>query len=84
MHTDNVTPSVQLPSNQSEGGTPVGSLTYVGPSGSCSSTSCVTTTTTEAPFCNKWQVSNATGAGYYFKYQYCGQTEYTYLEVAAK
>lgn len=62
--------------------TPVGTLTFVGTEGSCSSASCVTTTTTEAPFCNKWQVTNATGAGYYFKYYYCGQTEASYLEVA--
>jgi hypothetical protein len=60
----------------------VGNLTFVGAEGACSSSSCVTTTTTAAPYCNQWQVFNNTGAGYYFKYYYCGQTEATYLEVA--
>lgn len=69
-----------IPTNQA---TPVGTLTYVGTEGSCTSSSCVTTTTTVAPYCNKWSVSNGTGAGYYFKYYYCGQDEATYLEVPA-
>jgi hypothetical protein len=60
----------------------VGTLTYVGGAGSCSSSACVTTTTTESPFCNTWQVQNPFGFGQYFKYQYCGQIQYTYLEVA--
>ena len=51
--------------------------------GACSSSACVTTTTTVAPFCHTWTVQNSTGAGYYFKYYYCGQTEPTYLEVPA-
>ena len=59
----------------------VGNLYLVGGEGSCSSSACVTTTTTEAPFCHTWLVENSTGAGYYFKYMYCGQTDYTYLEV---
>jgi hypothetical protein len=61
----------------------VGNLYFVGGVGSCSSSACVTTTTTEAPFCHTWLVENNTGAGYYFKYMYCGQTDYTYLEVPA-
>jgi hypothetical protein len=59
----------------------VGNLYLVGGEGSCSSSACVTTTTTEAPFCHTWLVENNTDAGYYFKYMYCGQNEYTYLEV---
>ena len=70
-----------IPTNQGVPG--VGDLTFVGAEGACSSSSCVTTTTTAAPYCNQWQVSNNTGAGYYFKYYYCGQTEATYLEVPA-
>jgi hypothetical protein len=66
------------------GQVPVGSLTYVGPPGDCTSPSCVTTTTTEAPFCNLWKVENLSGAGYYFKYLYCGQTDFTYPEVPAR
>ena len=61
----------------------VGTLTYVGGAGSCSSSACVTTTTTAAPYCNLWQVQNSFGFGQYFKYQYCGQQQYTYLEVPA-
>jgi hypothetical protein len=59
----------------------VGNLYLVGGIGSCSSSACVTTTTTEAPFCRTWLVENDTDAGYYFKYVYCGQNEFTYLEV---
>lgn len=59
----------------------VGNLYLVGGAGSCSSSACVTTTTTEAPFCHTWLVENNTGAGYYFKYMYCGQDTFTYLEV---
>ena len=70
-----------IPSNQ---GVPcVGNLYFVGGVGSCSASACITTTTTEAPFCNTWTVQNSTGAGYYFKYMYCGQTTFTYLEVPA-
>lgn len=65
------------------GQVPVGRLTYVGPPGDCTSPSCVTTTTTAAPYCNLWKVENLTGAGYYFKYKYCGQTTFTYPEVPA-
>jgi hypothetical protein len=61
----------------------IGNLYFVGGVGACSSSACVTTTTTEAPFCHTWTVQNSTGAGYYFKYYYCGQTEPTYLEVPA-
>lgn len=61
----------------------VGNLYLVGGAGSCSSSACVTTTTTEAPFCHTWLVENNTGAGYYFKYMYCGQNTFTYLEVPA-
>jgi len=61
----------------------VGNLYLVGGVGSCSSSACVTTTTTEAPFCHTWLVENNTGAGYYFKYMYCGQNTFTYLEVPA-
>ena len=50
----------------------VGTLTYVGTAGSCTSASCITTTTTAAPFCSTWTVTNGSGAGYYFKYMYCG------------
>jgi hypothetical protein len=70
-----------IPSDQTLPG--VGDLTYVGAEGACSSSSCVTTTTTAAPYCNQWQVFNNTGAGYSFKYYYCGQNEATYLEVPA-
>lgn len=59
----------------------VGNLWLVGGEGSCSSSACITTTTTEAPFCHTWLVENNTGAGYYFKYMYCGQNTFTYLEV---
>ena len=59
----------------------VGNLYLVGGVGSCSSSACVTTTTTEAPFCHTWLVENNTDAGYYFKYIYCGQNQFTYLEV---
>jgi hypothetical protein len=59
----------------------VGNLYFIGGEGSCSSSACVTTTTTEAPYCHTWLVENSTDAGYYFKYIYCGQTDYTYLEV---
>lgn len=59
----------------------IGNLYLVGGVGSCSSSACVTTTTTEAPFCHTWTVQNNNAAGYYFKYYYCGQTEPTYLEV---
>jgi len=61
----------------------VGNLYLVGGPGTCSSSLCVTTTTTEAPFCHTWLVENNTGAGYYFKYMYCGQNTFTYLEVPA-
>jgi hypothetical protein len=62
----------------------VGELTFVGGVGACSSSACVTTTTTEAPFCNQWKVDNPTGAGYYFKYQYCGNSPFfLYPEVPA-
>lgn len=61
----------------------VGNLYFVGGVGACSSSACVTTTTTEAPFCHTWLVENNTGAGYYFKYVYCGQSQFTYLEVPA-
>jgi hypothetical protein len=61
----------------------VGNLYLVGGPGACSSSLCVTTTTTAAPFCHTWLVENNTGAGYYFKYMYCGQTTFTYLEVPA-
>ena len=61
----------------------VGNLYLVGGPGSCSSTACVTTTTTAAPFCHTWLVENDTNAGYYFKYMYCGQNTFTYLEVPA-
>lgn len=61
----------------------VGNLYLVGGAGSCSSSACVTTTTTEAPYCHTWLVENNTGAGYYFKYMYCGQNTFTYLEVPA-
>jgi hypothetical protein len=64
------------------GEVPVGTLTYLA-TGSCGTAPCVTTTTTIAPFCNTWLVTNATGAGYYFKYKYCGATTYSYPEVAA-
>ena len=59
----------------------VGNLYFVGGVGACSSSACVTTTTTESPFCHTWLVENNTGAGYYFKYMYCGQNQFTYLEV---
>jgi hypothetical protein len=59
----------------------VGNLYLVGGEGSCSSSTCVTTTTTEAPYCHTWLVENNTDAGYYFKYIYCGQNQFTYLEV---
>lgn len=61
----------------------VGNLYLVGGPGTCSSSLCVTTTTTAAPFCHTWLVENNTGAGYYFKYMYCGQNTFTYLEVPA-
>jgi len=63
------------------GEVPVGTLTYLA-TGSCGAAPCITTTTTASPFCNIWNVSNATGAGYYFKYKYCGATTYSYPEVA--
>lgn len=61
----------------------VGNLYLVGGEGSCSSSACVTTTTTEAPFCHTWLVENNTGAGYYIKYMYCGQDTFSYPEVPA-
>jgi hypothetical protein len=64
------------------GETPVGTLTYLAPSGSCGVSPCVTTTTTIAPFCNTWLVTNPFGAGYTFKYKYCGAIDFSYPEVA--
>jgi hypothetical protein len=64
------------------GEVPVGTLTYLA-TGSCGTVPCITTTTTAAPFCNTWLVSNATGAGYYYKVKYCGNNFYNYPEVLA-
>lgn len=61
----------------------VGNLYLVGGVGSCTASACVTTTTTEAPFCHTWLVENNTGAGYYIKYMYCGQNTFSYPEVPA-
>jgi hypothetical protein len=66
-----------------DGEVPVGTLTYIGGEGSCGQPPCLTTTTTAAPFCNTWEVSNATGAGYYIKYKYCGDTTFSYPEIPA-
>lgn len=62
----------------------VGNLYLVGGEGSCSSSACITTTTTEAPFCHTWLVENDTDAAYYIKYMYCGQDTFSYPEVPAQ
>lgn len=62
----------------------VGNLYLVGGEGSCTSSACITTTTTEAPFCHTWLVENNTDAGYYIKYMYCGQDTFSYPEVPAQ
>jgi len=65
------------------GEAPVGRLTFVGASGSCSSPTCVTTTTTQAPFCNTWVVENVSenSAGEIYKVKYCGDNFFSYPQV---